>query len=101
MYRHIRSTLRLSGLALGLAAGLALAQSPVGALAGRADPDAVAVVTNVKTGQSREVKVGSKGRYQLRNLPIGRYEVVVRHADGRLEAPKLVDVHIGITVRVP
>lgn len=101
MHRHLRSTLRLSALALSLAAGLALAQSPVGALAGRAEHGDVAIVTSVKTGQTREVKVSSKGRYQLRNLPIGRYHVVLRHADGREEAPKAVDVHIGITVRVP
>lgn len=95
------STLRPLTLALALAAGLALAQSPVGALAGRATPGDIAIVTYPATGQAREVRVAKSGRYQLRNLPIGRYVVVIRHADGREEAPKAIDVHIGITVRVP
>lgn len=101
MRSHFRSTLRLSALALALGAGLALAQSPVGAIAGRGTPGDVAVVSNPKTGMSREVTIPSSGRYQLRNLPIGDYVVVIRHADGRQEAPKAVSVHIGITVRVP
>ena len=92
---------RLSALALTLAAGLALAQSPVGALAGKAAAGDVAVVTNVRTAATRQVKVSAKGRYQLRNLPVGRYSVVIRHPDGREDAPRLVDVHIGITVPVP
>jgi hypothetical protein len=98
---RFRNPLRFAALALALGAGLALAQSPVGALAGRGTPGDVAVVTNPKTGMSREVTIPKSGRYQLRNLPIGEYVVVIRHADGREEAPKGVAVHIGITVRVP
>ena len=101
MTLHPRSSLRLATLALALGAGLALAQSPVGALAGRGTPGDVAVVTNPKTGLSREVTIPKSGRYQLRNLPIGEYVVVIRHADGREDAPRPVAVHIGITARVP
>ena len=101
MQSRSRFLLRASLLALGLAAGIAFAQSPVGALAGKAEPGAVAVITNPTTGMTREVTVGKKGRYQLRNLPIGRYDVAIRHADGRVDAPKPVQVQIGITVRVP
>ena len=93
--------LRTTALGLVLAAGLALGQSPVGALSGKAEPGAVAVITNPLTGARREVKVGRSGRYQQRNLPIGQYQVVIRHADGREDAPRQVDVHIGITVPVP
>ena len=95
------SVLRAAFIALTLAAGVVLAQSPVGALAGKATPGATAVVTNTSTGAVHEVKVSAKGRYQLRHLPIGHYQVVIRNADGREEAPRPVDVHIGITVRVP
>lgn len=101
MSLHPPSFLRPAALAFGLAAGLALAQSPVGALAGRGSPGDIAVVTHPGTGQSRSITIPRSGRYQLRNLPIGRYVVVIRHADGREDAPKPVDVHIGITVRVP
>jgi hypothetical protein len=98
---RFRNPLRLAALALTLGAGLALAQSPVGALAGRGTPGDVAVISNPKTGMSREITIPKSGRYQLRNLPIGNYVVVIRHADGREEAPKPVSVHIGITVKVP
>lgn len=93
----------LPALLLGLLLGPAssMAQSPVGALAGKAGEGDVAVITNPVTGFSREVKVGKNGRYQARNLPVARYEVVIRHADGSQEAPRRVDVHIGITTRVP
>ena len=101
MTSHFRSTLRLAALALALGAGLALAQSPVGALAGRGTSGDIVVVTYAKTGASREVTIPRSGRYQLRNLPIGEYTVVVRHADGREEAPTVVAVHIGTTSRVP
>jgi hypothetical protein len=101
MSPRFRNSLRLAALALALGAGLALAQSPVGALAGRGTPGDVAVVTNPKTGLSREVTIPKSGRYQLRNLPIGEYVVVIRRADGRQDAHKAVAVHIGITVRVP
>lgn len=91
-----------AGLLLGLVLGpvSAWAQSPVGALAGSAAEGDVAVIRNPVTGFVREVKVDKKGRYQARNLPVARYEVVIRHADGSQDAPRRVDVHIGITTRV-
>jgi hypothetical protein len=101
MNRRTRTVLRITALALALAAGLALAQSPVGALAGMGTPGDVAVVTDPKTGLTRKTTIPKSGRYQLRNLPIGVYDVVIRHADGRQDAPRRVAVHIGITVRVP
>ena len=101
MTRRTRNVLRITALALALAASLALAQSPVGALAGMGTPGDVAVVTDQKTGFTRETTIPKSGRYQLRNLPIGAYDVVIRHADGRQDPPKRVAVHIGITVRVP
>lgn len=83
-----------------LAPALALAQSPVGALSGIAKPGDVAVIRNVATGFTREVKVRKSGRYQLRNLAPGTFEVTIRHSDGSTEAPKKVDVHLGTTSRV-
>jgi hypothetical protein len=94
--------LLLASLMLGLLLGPAasLAQSPVGALAGNAVEGDIAVIRNPVNGFSREVKVGKSGRYQARNLPVARYEVVIRHADGSQDAARVVDVHIGITTRV-
>ncbi len=79
---------------------MALAQSPVGALAGTAKAGDVAVIRNVATGFSREVKVRNSGRYQMRNLSPGTFEVTIRHPDGVTEAPRKVDVHLGTTSRV-
>lgn len=87
-------------LALVLGPALAVAQSPVGGLSGKAKTGDVAVIRNVDTGFTREVKVGKSGKYQLRNLPNGTFEVVIRHPDGTLDAPRRVDVHIGITTQV-
>lgn len=97
-----RITLVFASLLLGLVLGpaSALAQSPVGALAGKAGEGDVAVIRNPVNGFVREVKVGKGGRYQARNLPVASYEVVIRHADGSQDAPRRVDVHIGITTRV-
>ena len=86
-------------LAIGFA-GAAAAQSPSAALQGSGTPGDVAVVQNVDTGFTREVKVKENGRYQLRNLPTGTYIVTVRHADGGSDEPKQVRLQVGSTARV-
>ena len=88
----------LAAFVLGPA--IAFAQSPVGALAGIAKPGDVAVIRNVATGFTREVKVRKSGKYQMRNWSPGTFEVTIRHSDGTTEAPKKVDVHLGTTSRV-
>lgn len=94
-------TILLSLLAtVVLGPAIALAQSPVGALAGTAKAGDVAVIRNVDTGFTREVKVGKSGKYQMRNLSPGTFEVTIRHADGTTDAAKKVDVHLGTTSRV-
>lgn len=85
---------------LAMAPPIALAQSPVGALAGTAKAGDVAVIRNVATGFTRQVKVGKSGKYQLRNLSPGTFEVIIRHPGGSADAPKKVDVHLGTTTRV-
>lgn len=85
--------------AVVLAPAIALAQSPVGALAGVAKDGDVAVIRNVATGFAREIKVGKSGKYQMRNLSPSTFEVTIRHSDGTTQAPKKVDVHLGTTSR--
>lgn len=87
-------------LALVLGPALAVAQSPVGGLSGKANPGDVAVIRNVDTGFTREITVKKSGKYHLRNLSNGTFEVVIRHPDGTKEAPCRVDVHIGVTSQV-
>lgn len=88
-------------LAMGLAvAGMAAAQSPTANLSGEGKPGDIAVIHNVDTGFTREVKVKRSGRYQLRNLQIGTFTVTLKHADGTFDTPKLVTLRVGSTTRV-
>jgi len=100
MSASFRTLLLSSSLALAFGASAALAQSSVGHMAGDASQGDVVLIRHTGTQLSREVTVGDNGRFQLRNLPNGRYEVRVRHADGREEAPRLVDVRAGRTTQV-
>lgn len=88
-------------LAISLAtAGFAAAQSPTANITGEGKPGDIALIQNVDTGFSREVKVKHNGRYQLRNLPTGTFSVTLKHADGTTDVPKLVSLHVGSTARV-
>ena len=87
-------------LACGLAAGSALAQSPSANLMGEAKPGDIAVIENVNSGFTREVKVKDNGRYQMRGLPTGTFRVTIRHPDGSTEQPKVVTLRIGTTSRI-
>ena len=89
------------GLLLGLAfAAGASAQSSSGNITGKAAPGDVAIITNVDTGFSRELKVKDDGSYQMRRLPTGTFTVTVRHPDGSTEQPRQVTLHAGRTARI-
>ena len=90
----------LLSLLLALLPALVLAQSPVGALAGNANPGDVVVVHDPHSGFTKEIKVDESGKYTLRNLKNSTYEVVIRHADGTQDPVRLVAVRIGTTTRV-
>lgn len=83
-----------------MAAGNALAQSSSANIMGDAAAGDVAIIQNVDTGFTREVKVKDNGRYQLRNLPTGTFSVVIRHPDGTMEAARTVSLKVGMTARV-
>jgi hypothetical protein len=90
----------LLSLLLALLPALVLAQSPVGALAGSANPGDVVVVQDPKSGFSKEIKVDASGKYALRNLKNATYDVTIRHADGTKDPVRKVAVRIGTTTRV-
>ena len=81
--------------------GIAAAQSPNAAIQGTVDPGDVAIIHNVDTGFTREVKADAKGRYRLRNLPTGTFNVTIKHADGSLGLSRTVTLRVGTTARVP
>lgn len=82
-------------------AGIAAAQSPNAAIQGTVDPGDVAIIHNVDTGFTREVKTDAKGRFRLRNLPTGTFTVTIKHADGSLGLSRTVTLRVGTTARVP
>lgn len=83
-----------------LMAGTAMAQSATAAIQGQAAPGDVAIIQNLDSGFTREVKANAKGRYQLRNLPTGTFSVTVKHPDGSLETSRVVTLRVGTTARV-
>ena len=84
-------------LALALSAATASAQSPTGAIIGKAPPGTVGAVHGEVIGIDREVVSGKRGRYEARNLPPGLYSVRV----GTNATPILVQVRVGTATRVP
>ena len=97
----LRTTLLAAGFLVATSfAGFAAAQSATAALQGEGKPGDVAIIQNTGTGVSREIKVKDNGRYALRNLPTGTYSVVVRHADGSMDAARIVTLQVGSTARV-
>lgn len=81
-------------------AGLSAAQSSSAAIQGQAAPGDVAIIQNVDTGFTKEVKVDKEGRFKLRNLPTGTFSVSIKHADGSLGESRTVTLRVGTTARV-
>lgn len=81
-------------------AGSAAAQSTTAAIQGQAKPGDIAIVQNLDTGVTREVKVDDKGRYRLRNLPTGNFSVTIKHPDGSIGESQNVNLRVGVTARI-
>lgn len=83
-----RSSLRPRLLALAVLLATASpalhAQSTTGAIAGLAPPSAQRIFVRSDTGLTREVTVDARGRYTIGQLPLGRYSVEARDADGKV-----------------
>jgi hypothetical protein len=99
--KNFKAATILLSISLAFGAGAALAQSTSGNVIGEAKPGDVVVVTNPDTGFSREVKVKDNGKYSVRNVQAGTYNVVIRHEDGTSSAVKQVKLNAGATSRVP
>ncbi|OGT58751.1 MAG: hypothetical protein A3E01_05125 [Gammaproteobacteria bacterium RIFCSPHIGHO2_12_FULL_63_22] len=84
-----------------LLAGTVSAQSPSAAIQGQLAPGDVAVIQNLDTGFTREVKPNAKGKFQLRNLPTGTFSVSVKHPDGTIGESRVVTLRVGMTARFP
>jgi hypothetical protein len=90
----------LLSLSVAFGAGSAMAQATSGNIMGDAKPGDVVVVSNKDTGWTREVTVKDNGKYSVRSVPTGTYNVEIRHADGSSEPMKQIKLHVGATARV-
>ncbi|HEY0310340.1 MAG TPA: hypothetical protein VGC43_04320 [Luteimonas sp.] len=99
MTLNLRTIAATAALVLGTS-GLAQAQSTSGNIQGVAAAGDTIVVQGVGSGFNRELAIPEDGKYSMRRLPTGKYLVIQKHADGSAEAPKPVEIHAGVTVRV-
>lgn len=99
MNLNLRTIAATATLLLG-SAGLAQAQSTSGNIQGVAAAGDTILVQGAASGFSREITVEEAGKYSIRRVPTGKYVVIQKHADGTAEAPKAVEIHAGVTVRV-
>ena len=99
MKSNFRTLAATTALLLG-SAGLAQAQSTSGNIQGVAAAGDIIVVQGTSSGFTRELAITEDGKYSIRRVPTGSYTVVQKHADGSAEAPKPVQIHAGVTVRV-
>lgn len=75
------------------------AQSTTGNIVGEAKSGDTIFVTNGDTGFKREVKISKDGKYLVRNLATGTYNVTPMHADGSFEPSQQLEVRLGSTSR--
>ncbi|HJR73546.1 MAG TPA: TonB-dependent receptor [Luteimonas sp.] len=88
------------GACLASLSPLALAQSAMGAVAGRADAGAQVTVTNTATGLTRTVTADADGSYRLSQLPVGAYSVQVSRDGQAVGSPVAANVSLGGTTTV-
>jgi hypothetical protein len=97
--------IQLRATAIALATGLMLAstasaQVSTAAVSGQVAAGDKVTVRGIDNGVTREAQVKDDGRYQLRRLPVGTYDVTVHHADGSPDTTTRVMLRIGITTRI-
>ncbi|HYO98781.1 MAG TPA: carboxypeptidase-like regulatory domain-containing protein, partial [Pyrinomonadaceae bacterium] len=99
--KRLASFLSLAMIVLSLSAAVA-AQEPTGAIEGTVtDPQNAIVVNatvtarNIDTNQTRTVTTSDDGRYSIRQLPPGNYEVTVTGANFKKTVFKDVQVAVG------
>ena len=86
-----------------LAASLPIAvhaQSSGGNITGEASSGDTVTVTGTDTGFKRELKIEKDGKYQIRRVPTGDYQVVRVRKDGTIDPAQSILVRPGGTARV-
>lgn len=99
----MHKTVALTFAGLSLAATLLLgatAQSTSGNIVGEASVGDTIIVSNTDIGFSREIKIEKDGKFQVRRVPIGVYQVVHVLKDGRISPAQIVSVRPDASARV-
>lgn len=78
----------------------AQAQSSGGNIAGEAAAGDTVTITGVDTGFKRELKIDKDGKFQIRRVPTGTYQIIVMHKDGTIDPAQSVMVRPGGSARV-
>ena len=96
-------TLKLVLAGVALAATIpttANAQSSAGNITGEALAGDTVTITGIDTGFRRELKIEKDGKYQVRRVPTGDYQVVRVRKDGTIDSAQSIVVRPGGTARV-
>lgn len=102
-YRIMHPTLKIALASAVLAAAMPAtvnAQSSSGNISGEAVAGDTVTITGVDTGFRRELKIDKDGKYQIRRVPTGDYQVVRTRKDGSRGPVQSVSVRVGSTARV-
>ena len=96
-FRH--PVLGVSALVFALSlAGTAMAQSnSTGNITGDAKAGDTVLIFNPDTGMKREIEMRKDGRYRVRSLPTGNYQVTIKHADGTVGETHGASLRVGTT----
>ena len=99
----MRMNVRLvvAGIVLACTSSMTVgAQSTSGNIAGEASTGDTIIVSNTSTGFRREVVIEKDGKFQVRRVPIGEYQVVHVHKDGKIDPVQTVSIRPDATVRI-
>jgi hypothetical protein len=99
MHTTLKTLFTGAVLAAALSSGVH-AQSSSGNITGDAVVGDTILVTGTYTGFRRELKIEKDGKYQLRRVPTGEYQVVRTHKDGTIDPAQSIVVRPGGTARV-
>jgi hypothetical protein len=87
-HRNIALKSALLAAAIGFA-GLASAQATDGTISGEA-VEGQTIVLRGDMGITREIKIDKTGKFSVRHLPVGTYEVLRLSADGSVQSQTAV-----------
>ena len=90
----------LVALAISIgAAGLATAQSTEGNIAGSA-AEGETIIVKGDNGVNREIRITKTGKFQVRRLPVGNYNVIRVDVGGNVVQTQATEVMVGRTSRL-